>query len=80
MGKTIHVQKNGFQEIFNVVMNNSIVGFDHNENKLLLQISLKCIWIIFVPIVLCLSLICGQTNFKNPKSRIVKYMKQFEIH
>jgi hypothetical protein len=38
----VHVQKDGFEDIFHVI-NNSIVGFDHNEAKLFLQISLKCI-------------------------------------
>jgi hypothetical protein len=37
------VEENGFQQIFNVVINNSIVGFDNNEAKLFLQISLQCI-------------------------------------
>jgi hypothetical protein len=31
--KTVHVQKNGFQEIFNVVIDNSIVGFYHNQDN-----------------------------------------------
>jgi serine/threonine protein kinase len=39
----IHMKKNGFQQIFNVVINNSIIGFDCNEAKLFLQISLQCI-------------------------------------
>ncbi len=47
--KMIHLQKNGFQEIFNVVINNSIVGFDPNQDKLILQISLGRIQVIFVP-------------------------------
>ncbi|CAM6013286.1 unnamed protein product, partial [Sphagnum balticum] len=39
----VHVEKNGFQQIFNVVIDNSIIGFDHNEAKSFLQISLQCI-------------------------------------
>jgi serine/threonine protein kinase len=40
----VHVQKDGFKDIIDyVVINNSIVGFNHNEAKLILQISLKCI-------------------------------------
>ncbi|CAM6058565.1 unnamed protein product, partial [Sphagnum tenellum] len=40
----VRVQKDGFKDIIDyVVINNSIVGFNHNEAKLILQISLKCI-------------------------------------
>jgi len=39
----IHVEEDGLQQIFNVIIKNSIVGFDNNEAKLILQISLKCI-------------------------------------
>jgi len=39
----VRVEENGFQQIFNVVINNSIIGFDRNEAKLFLQISLQCI-------------------------------------
>jgi serine/threonine protein kinase len=39
----VRVEENGFQQIFNVVINNSIIGFDCNEAKLFLQISLQCI-------------------------------------
>ncbi|CAK9860852.1 unnamed protein product [Sphagnum jensenii] len=39
----VHVEENGFQQIFNVVIDNSIIGFDHNEAKSFLQISLQCI-------------------------------------
>jgi len=39
----VHVEENGFQQIFNVVINNSIIGFDRNEAKSFLQISLQCI-------------------------------------
>jgi len=38
----VHVQKYGFEDVFHVI-NDSIVGFNHNEAKLFLQISLKCI-------------------------------------
>jgi serine/threonine protein kinase len=41
--RKIHVEENGFQQIFNVITKNSIVGFNNNEAKLFLQISLKCI-------------------------------------
>ncbi len=37
----VHVEENGFQQIFNVVIDNSIIGFDHNEAKLFLQKSLQ---------------------------------------
>ncbi|CAM6066493.1 unnamed protein product [Sphagnum tenellum] len=39
----VHVEENGFEEIFNVVMDNSIIGFDNNEAKSFLEISLQCI-------------------------------------
>ncbi|CAM6006992.1 unnamed protein product [Sphagnum balticum] len=39
----VHVEENGFQQIFNVVIDNSIMGFDHNEAKSFLEISLQCI-------------------------------------
>jgi serine/threonine protein kinase len=29
----VHVEENGFQQIFNVVIDNSIMGFDHNESR-----------------------------------------------
>jgi hypothetical protein len=35
------VKENGFQQIFNVVIDNSIIGFDRNEAKLFLQKSLQ---------------------------------------
>jgi len=41
--QNINVEKDGFQQIFNVIIKNSIVGFNKIEAKLLLQISLKCI-------------------------------------
>jgi serine/threonine protein kinase len=55
----IHVEKYGFQQIFDVIIENSIVGFDNNEAKLILQISLKCIQVIFMPNLLCLSFNLG---------------------
>jgi len=39
----INVEKDGFQQLFNVISKNSIVGFNNNEAKLILQISLQCI-------------------------------------
>jgi serine/threonine protein kinase len=39
----VHVEKNGFQQIFNVVIDNSIIGFNNNEAKSFLEISLQCI-------------------------------------
>ncbi len=41
--QNIHVEEDGFQQIFNVIIKNSIVGFDNNEAKLIFQISLECI-------------------------------------
>jgi serine/threonine protein kinase len=41
--QNIQVEEDGFQQIFNVIIENLIVGFDNNEAKLILQISLKCI-------------------------------------
>ncbi len=43
----VHMEKNGFQQIFNVVINNSISGFNHNEAKSFLEFSLQCIQVIF---------------------------------
>ncbi|CAK9258835.1 unnamed protein product, partial [Sphagnum jensenii] len=37
------VQKDGFQQILDGIIKNSIVGFNSNEAKLLLEISLECI-------------------------------------
>ncbi|KAH8955755.1 hypothetical protein BDL97_07G003500 [Sphagnum fallax] len=39
----VQKEEDGFQQIFDVVINNSIVGFDRNEAKSVLQISLQCI-------------------------------------
>jgi serine/threonine protein kinase len=54
-----HVEEDGFQQIFNVIIKNSIPGFDNNGAKLILQISLKCIQVIFMPNLLCLSFNLG---------------------
>ncbi len=66
----VHEEEDGFQQIFDVTINNSIVGFDQNEAKLILQISFQCIKVNFVPNLLFYHSICGQTNFKNLKSLI----------
>ncbi|CAK9222594.1 unnamed protein product, partial [Sphagnum troendelagicum] len=39
----VHVEENGFEQIFNVVIDNSIIGFDDNEAKSFLEISLQYI-------------------------------------
>ncbi|CAK9273807.1 unnamed protein product [Sphagnum jensenii] len=41
--QNIHVDENGFQQFFEFMIENSIEGFNNNEAKLFLQISLKCI-------------------------------------
>ncbi len=53
-GKT-HVEEDGFQQFFNVIIKNSIVGFDNNEAKLFFHVSIKCIQVVFMPNLLCLS-------------------------
>jgi len=63
----IHVEKDGFQQIFDVIIENSIVGFNYNEAKFFLQISLKCIQVIFMPIFLCLSFNLWLSEFQKPK-------------
>ncbi len=68
--RNVYEEENGFQQIFDVAINNSIVGFDQNEAKLFLQISLQCIKVNFVPNLLFYHSICGQANFKNLKSWI----------
>jgi serine/threonine protein kinase len=60
--------EDGFQQIFDVAINNSIVGFDRNEAKSFLQISLQCIKVNLVPNLLFYYSIYGQANFKNLKS------------
>jgi hypothetical protein len=66
----VHMEENGFQQIFNVVIDNSIIGFDHNEAKSFLQISLQCVKVIFVPIFLCVSFNLLSSKFEKPKSWI----------
>jgi serine/threonine protein kinase len=66
----VHEKKNGLQQILDVAINKSIVGFDQHEAKSLLQISLQCIKVNFVRNLLLYHSICGQENFKNLKSWI----------
>jgi len=66
--RKIHVEKDGFQQIFNVIIKNSIVGFNNIEAKLFLQISLKCIQVIFMPNFLCLSFNLWSNEFQKPKT------------
>ncbi len=66
----VHMKKNGFQEIFNVVIDNSISGFDRNEAKSFLQVSLQCIQVIFLPNLLCVSFNLLSSKFEKPKSWI----------
>jgi serine/threonine protein kinase len=68
--REVQEEKDGFQQIFDVAINNSIVGFDRNEAKSFLQISLQCIKVNLVPNLLFYHSICGQANFKNLKSWI----------
>jgi serine/threonine protein kinase len=63
----VQKEEDGFQQIFDVAINNSIVGFDPNEAKLILQISLQCIKVNLVPNLFFYHSICGQENFKNLK-------------
>jgi serine/threonine protein kinase len=65
--RKIHVEEDGFQQIFNIIMRNSIVGFNNNEAKLFLQISLKCIQVIFMPNLLCLSFDLWSSEFQKPQ-------------
>ncbi len=67
LAQKIHVEEDGFQQIFNVIIKNSIVGFDNNEAKLILQISFKCIHVIFIQIFLCLSFNLWSSEFQKPK-------------
>jgi hypothetical protein len=71
----IHVEEDGFQQIFNAIIKNSIVGLDNNEAKLFFHISLKCIQVIFMPNLLCLSFNYGKMNFKNLKLRVNGILK-----
>jgi serine/threonine protein kinase len=68
--RKVHAEENGFQQIFNVVIDNSIIGFDHNEAKSFLQISLQCIKVIFVPNILCVSFNLLSNKFEKPESWI----------
>jgi len=66
----VRVEENGFQQIFNVVSDNSISGFDCNEAKSFLQISLQCIEVIFMSHLLCVSFNLLSSKFERPKSWI----------
>jgi serine/threonine protein kinase len=66
----VHMKENGFQQIFNVVIDNSIIGFNRNEAKSFLQISLQCIKVIFLPNLLCVSFNLLSRKFEKPKSWI----------
>jgi serine/threonine protein kinase len=66
----VQKEEDGFQQIFDVAINNSIVGFDQNEAKSFLRISFQCIKVNLVPNLLFYHSICGQANFKNLKSWI----------
>jgi serine/threonine protein kinase len=66
----VQEEEDGFQQIFDVAINNSIVGFDQNEAKSFLQIALQCIKVNLVSNLLFYHSICGQANFKNLKSWI----------
>jgi serine/threonine protein kinase len=68
--RKVHVEENGFEQIFNVVIDNSIIGFDCNEAKSFLQISLQCIKVIFVPNLFCVSFNLLSSKFEKPKSWI----------
>jgi hypothetical protein len=63
----IHAEEDGFQQLFSVIIKNPIVGFDINEAKLFLHISLKCIQVIFMPNLLCLSFNLWSSEFQKPK-------------
>jgi hypothetical protein len=47
--REVEEEEDGFQQIFDGAINNSIVGFDQNEAKSFLQISLQCIKVNLVP-------------------------------
>jgi serine/threonine protein kinase len=64
--RKVHVEENGFEQIFNVVIDNSIIGFDCNEAKSFLQISFQCIKVILCQIFFVYHSICCQANLKNP--------------
>jgi len=68
--REVQEEEDGLQQILDVAINNSIVGFDRNEAKSFLQISLQCIKVNLVPNFLFYHLVCGQANFKILKSWI----------
>jgi serine/threonine protein kinase len=63
----VHEEEDGFQQIFDVAINNSIVGFDRHEAKSLLQISLQCIKVNFVPKPFILLFNLWSRKFQKPK-------------
>jgi serine/threonine protein kinase len=65
--RKVHVKRDGFQQIFDVVSNNSIVGFDYNEAKVFLKTSLRCIKVITMPNLLCSSFNLWSSKFQKPK-------------
>ncbi len=65
--REVHEEENGFQQIFDVVINNSIIGFDQHEAKSLLQISLQCIKVNFVPKSFILWFNLWSRKFQKPK-------------
>jgi len=68
--KRFRWKKMDLNKIFNVVIDNSIIGFDDNEAKSFLEISLQCIKVIFVPNLLCASFNLLLNKFEKPKSWI----------
>jgi serine/threonine protein kinase len=68
--RKVHVEEDGFQQIFDVAINNSIIGFDRNEAKLFLQISLQCIKVILCQIFYFIIQFVVKKISKNLKSWI----------
>jgi serine/threonine protein kinase len=66
--REVDEEEDGFQQIFDVVIKNSIDRFDRNEAKSILRISLQCIKVNLVLNLLFYHSICGQENFKSLKS------------
>jgi hypothetical protein len=65
-GQKVHVEEiDGFQQIFDVAINNSIVGFDYNESQSFFKNSLQCIKVIFVPNLLCSSFNLWSSKFQT---------------
>ncbi len=62
--RKIHVEENGFQQCYNQKFNR---GVYNNEAKLFLHISLRCIQVIFMPNLLCLSFNLWSSEFQKPK-------------